>query len=90
MRGVKAVITARVSNIYSITTFSGRHPFVVQCQWYDAKSGKVLTFRSEALGFNPELSGHLKVGSKIEVLLDPSNPYRRNYVIVDPLKKMSA
>jgi hypothetical protein len=84
-------VSVKISQVRQDTKYSlnGKNPFVIECQWNDENSGKVVTAVSDHLWFNPDISGHAKVGSDIEVLLDPQDP-SRNYIKVDHLRKVAA
>ena len=74
-RRIKAQITGYGLN-YSIR-INNRHPFILTCQYYDADSNTLYTFKSRGIDYNP--SQFLAGKEEVDVYVDGEN-YRNYYV----------
>lgn len=60
-----------VSRNYSLKV-NGVSPFVILCQWHDPAAGKVYSFVSDSIWFDP--SPFVQGRATLTVLIDPRNP----------------
>ena len=68
-------IEARIVSVGPNTSISinGRHPWQIQCQWQEPRSGKIYLYTSDNLDYDP--ADYLQ-GEAIAVLIAPDNPKR--------------
>lgn len=78
------IIHGKVSEIYKdpYTRVKDEHPWRVAVQWMNPDSGRVHTFQSDQVWYNP--SDFVKIGDEIEVRIDPKNP-KKHWVNIDHL-----
>ncbi|MBQ1782671.1 MAG: DUF3592 domain-containing protein [Gammaproteobacteria bacterium] len=68
-------VEARIVNVGANTSIriNGRHPWQIQCQWQEPRSGKIYRYASDNIDYDP--ASYLQ-GEAITVLIAPGNPKR--------------